>query len=473
MGLDVACKFGGSSVANSGQIRKVEKIVDSDNNRKYIVVSAPGTDKDNPYKITDMLYNLFYDSRKSRRNAERNTGKNAFSNYRRIDLSQEELLKNILDRYSVIAADLGVGTDLIGSFGKELQNLLKDKKATVDDVASRGENFHARLIARYLDARFVDAKDIIYIDKKNNPDNDKTMNMIKGLTALKDRRIVIPGFYGNTDVNTKNPKIKTFARGGSDLTGALIAAGVDAKLYENWTDQDGILCVDPRIFDDPKEAEKIPVIDIMTFKECRELTYSGFSVLNDETVGPIRKRHIPINIRNTNNPSKRGTMITSMISKSDRRQAIVGIAGRDGFCTIDIEKYMMNKETGFGQGVLEAISKRKINFEHMPSGIDDMSIIIEEKALEPFKDEIVTEIKRKFNPDNIKVTPDLALISIVGEGMFYQVGIAARAAGCLAKNNINIEILNQGASESNVIIGVASKDYKKGIKSLYKEFLKP
>jgi aspartate kinase len=461
MTLEIVTKFGGSSLANAEQIRKVEKIINSDNNRRYVVVSAPGTDKNSPYKITDILYNIFYNSRKS--------GKNTISNYKKIPLSQEELLKNIHDRYSSIASDLGTGIDLIKYFDKELQDLLKNKKTTVDDVVSRGENFHARLIARYLNARFVDAKDLIYIDNKNNPDNDKTMGSIKKLTILKDKKIIIPGFYGNTSANMKNAKIKTFARGGSDLTGALIAAGVNATVYENWTDQNGILCVDPRLFEDKREVEKIPVIEVMTFKECRELTYSGFSVLHDETVGSVRKRNIPINIRNTNNPSHKGTMITS---KSDRRQTIVGIAGRDGFCTIDIEKYMMNKETGFGQGVLEIIAKRKINFEHMPSGIDDMSIIIEEKALEPFKDEIVNEIKKKFHPDNVKVTPDLALISIVGEGMFYQIGIAAKATGCLAKNKINIEIMNQGASESNIIIGVASKDYKKCIQLLYEEFLK-
>jgi len=453
----VVAKFGGSSLANAVQIRKVESILNSDDKRRYVVVSAPGTDKDNSYKVTDILYNLYYNSRKNV------STKKIVSDYKKLPLSQEELVKIISERYSTIALNLGMKTTLPRLFDTELENLLKKKNTQVDEVVSRGENFHARLIAEYLHAKFVDAADLIYIDEENDPDNDKTMRLVNQLTKLKGKRIVIPGFYGNTD-----KKIRTFSRGGSDFTGSIIAAGVNASLYENWTDQNGILCVDPRLFDET-EAKSIPVIDVMTFKECRELTYSGFSVLNDETVGPVRKRNIPINIRNTNNPSYKGTLITA---KHNRDSIIVGIAGKDGFCTIDIEKYMMNKKPGFGKGILDIIAKRKINYEHMPSGIDDISIIIDEKVLEPYKKEILEEIESKFHPDNLKVTPDLALISIVGEGMFYKVGISEKVTGCLARNNINIEIMNQGASESNIIIGVASKDYKKGIRVLYEELLK-
>ncbi len=459
MAQPIVCKFGGSSVANAEQIRKVEDIVKSDPKRRYIVVSAPGKDKTHPHKVTDILYNMYFKKREY-----------AFAladvKYPQIELSFNELAQELKDVFNSIVAGLALDGNLCKKFTGELEEILADRNKTHHDFVSRGENFNARLIAAYLNADFADAAGLIHTNSRSpDGDNESTREWISKLNP--PGIVVIPGFYANDTLYRKKPSIRTFSRGGSDLTGSLIAAFVNASVYENWTDQPGIRCCDPRLFEQD-ERDSIPVIDRMSYKETRELTYMGFEVFNDESLGPVRKRNIPVNIRNTNYPSAPGTLISS---EYNREKPIRGIAGRNGFCAISLEKYLMNKEVGFGERLLRVIADNGLSYEHSPSGIDNISVILEQDKVKDM-DCLVKEISSELRPDKIDVLRDLALIAVVGEGMRHTVGIASRITSALADNGINIEILNQGASESNIIIGVKSEDYKNAIRALYNRLLK-
>src|SRR3989338_8719186 len=367
----IVCKFGGSSLANAEQIRRVADIVKADERRRLVVVSAPGKDIGHPYKITDLLYNLYFRTHSSGSDGVK---------YQEIEGSANELMGRIGGVYSGIASGLGLPDSAASQCMGELERLVADPRATHHDIASRGENFNARLIAQFLDAEFADAADLIRITDKNadggaDGDNEDTMRRVAELRNSK-RIVVIPGFYG---IYAPTGEIRTYKRGGSDLTGSIISAGVGASLYENWTDQPGVRCCDPRIFP-PEEAPGIPVIRHMTYREARELTYMGFEVFNDKAIGPARRRQIPVNIRYTQNPLEDGTLISAAAHEGNG--LVRGIAGRNGFCRVDVEKFLLGEEVGFGSRLLGIFAGRGLSYEHAPSGIDNISVILEQRQID-------------------------------------------------------------------------------------------
>ncbi len=452
------CKFGGSSLANAEQIRKVGDIIQKETARKFIVVSAPGKDSNQKNKITDLLYNLYFKSFPdiSDRGIK----------YQRIDLTKDEILENISAVYSNISNGLNLGGKVFLDCMSELEDLVSGRlNQSYETIVSRGENFNARLIADFLKADFVDSLSLIHVD--GSPDNDITMSHVKHLLN-RDNRVVIPGFYGSLDKHMhKNSKIGLLPRGGSDLTGSLIAAGVGAKLYENWTDTNGICFCDPRYFEKEERAH-IPIIKNMSYREARELTYMGFDVFNDESVQPLKLRGIPVNIRNTNNYSAAGTIISA--GSTDDNFPIRGIAAKEGFCSINISKYLMNKQIGFGRDLLNILYDFNIGYEHFPGGVDDVSLVLEQKQLEGIEEELVKKINYALSPDSVKIMKNIGLIAIVGEKMKHHVGIATKVMTALSDNNINVDIINQGASESNIILGVNSSDLRKSVVALYNGF---
>jgi aspartate kinase len=457
----IVCKFGGSSLADAEQIRKAEAIIRADPRRRVVVVSAPGKAEGRKYKVTDMLYNLYFQT---------HDADNKEVDYKKIDdMSASEILNEIKAIYLEISSGLGLDGNTYSQCMSELEQLLADSSSAHHDLASRGENFNARLIAEYLDADFADAADLIYItDESPDGDNEATMQRISEL-KYRERKVVISGFYGTTSLQGR--VIRTFERGGSDLTqtdvaAGLYEAGVDV-ICENRTDQPGIRCCDPKLFPE-EERDSIRTIKKMSFRETRELTYMGFEVFNDKAIGPARRRNIPIYVLDSKNPDHdSGTCISS---EYDESQLIRGIAGTNGFCSFNIEKYMMDGIVGFGRDLLDIFARRGLSYEHAPSGIDNISVIIEQKQVEGIEEEIKEEIKRKMNPDHVDILPKLALIAVVGEGMRHHVGLASQITTALADAGVNIEVLNQGASESNIIVGVRDCDYKPAVKALYNEF---
>lgn len=434
----VVCKFGGSSMADAGQFRKIESIVKSNPARKVVVVSAPGKRNASETKLTDLLYTVYHLASKA------------------LDFSGPFTL--VRQRFMEIAADLNLQVDFANELNLVEQSLRQDpSKITVDFVVSRGEYLGARMMAEYLGARFVDAQDLIEIDARQrvvSSSYDKIAQTLKS-----GELVVIPGFYGSD----KNGHVKTFSRGGSDITGAILAKALGAKVYENWTDVSGLLMADPRIVTTP-----LPM-SYVSYREIRELAYSGANVLHDEAIAPCKEHNIPINIRNTNCPADSGTIIGPEPEKS--QYIITGIAGRKGFSLIHIEKNMMNKERGFGRKVLGILEGHNLSYEHAPTGIDSMSIVVETSTLEEVKDLVLEDIRKQLDVDNIKVEDDLALIATVGHGMVRQVGVAARLFAALAKNGVNIRIIDQGSSEINIIAGVNSSDYEKSIQTIYQAFM--
>jgi len=493
----IVCKFGGSSVANSELIKQVGDIIKEDDRRNCIIVSAPGKVGKRKYKVTDMLYNLYFQTH--------NVDDKAVEYTRIEDMSTSEILNEVKGIFSDISSGLGLDGSTYQQCMSELEQSLANPDSTHHDVASRGENFNARLIAEYLNADFVDAADLIYVtDKSPDGDNEVTMQRI---CALKDRerKVVIGGFYGTSSLQGRI--IRTFERGGSDLSGALIAAGVQAVYYENWTDQPGIRCCDPKLFPED-ERDAIKIIEKMSFRETRELTYMGFEVFNDKAIGPARKRNIPIYVIHINNSDPNsGTCISS---EYDKTQLIRGIAGRNGFCSINVEMYMMDEAVGFGRDLLDIFARRGISYEHSPSGIDNISVILKQNQIQGVEEELKREIKEVLQsyhpvfedvnqqligiPSNeglkvrklrfgepsvvgywptvkVDIQKDLALIAIVGEGMRHHIGLASQITTALANAGVNIEILNQGASESNVIVGVRDQDYKPAVRALYQRLI--
>lgn len=430
-------KFGGSSCADAEQFEKVRNIILSDRTRRFIVVSAPGKRFSGDVKVTDLLYQLF----------DAVTIKNG----------AEELLVRIEDRYNEIIRDLHLEISLKEDFEKIYEDLKNG--AGKDYAASRGEFLNAKLMAAFLDFEFVDAADLILFKEDDTCDFEKTEDRIHEVLKGKEYA-VIPGFYGqDTD-----GQVVTFTRGGSDVTGSLVAAGINADLYENWTDVSGFLVTDPHIVKDPK------VIDYITYRELRELSYMGAGVLHEDAIFPVRREGIPIQIKNTNHPEDHGTMIVANTLKKPR-YIITGIAGRRNFCSINIEKAMMNSEVGFIRKVLSVIEENGLNVEHTPSGIDTLSIFLSQDDLEKHEQTILQGIQKSVNPDLIELEADLALIAVVGRGMKSSRGVAGRIFSALAHQYINIKMIDQGSSEYNIIIGVRNEDFEKAIRAIYDMFV--
>ncbi|WP_294125714.1 aspartate kinase [uncultured Clostridium sp.] len=431
----IVTKFGGSSLADSIHFKKVKNILESNPERKYIIPSAPGKSSFKDFKITDLLY-LCHAHVKS-------------------GISLDDVFKLISERYKSIVDDLNLNLDLTSYL-----NIIKtdiENGASVDYTASRGEYLNGIILANYLNIDFIDAKDVIKFNKYG------TLNIEETYVALKDKlsnheRAVIPGFYGSNE----HGDIVTFSRGGSDITGALVAASINAKLYENWTDVSGFLMADPRIVNNPKKIKTI------TYGELRELSYMGASVLHEEAVFPVRTSGIPINIRNTNEPENEGTLIVSNEIKHEN--TITGIAGKQNFTVLSIEKSMMNSELGFCRKILTILEQNGVSFENMPSGIDTVSVVISDSNLKNKTEIIVEEIKRACNPDSIVVYPNMALIATVGTGMAYTKGVASKIFTALAESDINIRMIDQGSSEINVLVGIENDDFEKGINAIYKAF---
>ena len=415
-------KFGGSSLASA---------------RRYVVPSAPGKRNDKDEKVTDLLYQC-YDAASEGR-------------------SYKKILEKIKTRYDEIIDGLDLNLNLDYEFNQIEENFLK--KAGRDYAASRGEYLNGMIMAAYLGYEFVDAAQVVFFDDNGNFDAETT-NRELGERLEHIERAVIPGFYGAKQDGT----ITTFSRGGSDVTGSIVARAIHADMYENWTDVSGFLVADPRIVKNPQ------VIETITYKELRELAYMGASVLHEDAIFPVRKEGIPINIRNTNRPEDKGTLIVESTCRKPR-YTITGIAGKKGFCSINIEKAMMNTEVGFGRKVLEVFERYGISFEHMPSGIDTMTVLVHQSEFEEYEQSVIAGIHRAVEPDFVEMESDLALIAVVGRGMKASRGTAGRIFSALAHARVNVKMIDQGSSELNIIIGVKNADFEAAIRAIYDIFV--
>lgn len=436
MGIKVA-KFGGSSVSDAIQLAKVKSIVESDPDRRFVVVSAPGKRFNEDNKITDLLYLC-------KTHIDHN-------------VPYDQVFQVICDRYVAIEFNLGVDVNLRKHFDEINENLRSG--ATEDYIASRGEYLNALLTAAYLEYDFVDTAGLIQFDAKGRFLNGKSDDALRAELA-KHERAVLPGFYGTLP----DGRIKTFSRGGSDITGSLVAKAVDADVYENWTDVSGFLMADPRIVHHAKP------ISTISYKELRELSYMGASVLHEDAIYPVRAADIPINIRNTNEPDDPGTIITAEASAKEDT-IITGIAGHKNFTVIGIYKNMMSAERGFVKRLLEILDDYEVPLEHMPSGIDTISVVISEKKLNGKLDDILEEIQRKLQPDAIDIFENMSLIATVGSGMAKRRGVSAKLFAALSEAGVNIRMIDQGSSEMNIIVGVENKDFETAIKAIYKAFV--
>ena len=437
MGLKVL-KFGGSSLADADHFRQVASIIKSDPERRYIVASAPGKRFSDDSKVTDLLYRCYELAADEQ------------------DIT--EVFEAIKERYIAIITDLNLDLDLTEVFEKIKHSFMHNSGR--DYVASRGEYLNAKILAKYLDFHFLDARKCIFFTDDGTFDSEKTNDVLKEYLS-KYENVVIPGFYGSMP----NGTIKTFSRGGSDITGSIVARAASAKVYENWTDVSGFLMADPRCIDNPA------VIDTITYKELRELSYMGATVLHEDAIFPVRYSKIPINIRNTNRPEDRGTFIVPS-TEDVPPYVITGIAGKTGFSTITIEKDMMNSELGFGRRVLQAIEENGVSFEHFPSGIDTMSVVVSSKELAKKRGAIMSAICKSVDPETFVIEENLALIAIVGRGMVKAKGTAARVFKALADAGVNIRMIDQGSCELNIIVGVDEGDYITALKAIYSEFVK-
>ena len=430
-------KFGGSSLASAEQFKKVGDIIRSDEGRRYVIPSAPGKRFSEDTKVTDMLYGCY---------AKAEAGKNF-----------DAELTAIADRYQQIIDGLGLSLDLSGEF-EEIGRRFAAKEGK-DYAASRGEYLNGKVMAEYLGYEFVDPAEVIYFYEDGTFNAEKT-NVELAARLKQIERAVIPGFYGAYD----DGRICTFSRGGSDVTGSLVAKAISADMYENWTDVSGFLVTDPRIIKDPE------VIETITYRELRELSYMGATVLHEDAIFPVRKEGIPINIRNTNKPEDRGTLIVESTCRRPKF-TITGIAGKKGFAALNIEKDMMNAEIGFGRKVLQVFEENHVSFEHMPSGIDTMTIFVHQSEFEEHEQKIMAGIHRAVEPDSLELEADLALIAVVGRGMRSTRGTAGRIFAALAHANIIIKMIDQGSSELNIIIGVRNEDFENAIRAIYDIFV--
>ncbi len=436
MGVKVL-KFGGSSVADGIQLTKIKNIIDADPDRRYIVVSAPGKRFDGDNKITDLLYMC-------RAQMQHN-------------IPYEQLFQVITDRYSAVKYNLGIDVDLDRYYDEIRANL--DNKCSEDYIASRGEYLSAILVAAYLGYDFVDTKGLILFDKRGRLLADETNEALKAELA-KHERAVLPGFYGS---DKETGEIRVLSRGGSDVTGSLVARAVNADIYENWTDVSGLLMADPRIVKDPEPIQTISYI------ELRELSYMGASVLHEDAVFPVRLANIPINIRNTNEPDDPGTIITTEHAPEGKK-VLSGIAGNKDFTVIAMYKNMLNKEIGYVRRVLTILEDFDISFEHIPTGIDTVSVVISNEQLDGKLDDVLEALDRQMKPDDMSVHEDISLIAVVGLGMSRRPGTSAKICTALADEGINIRMLNQGSSEINIIIGVDTADFENAIRAIYNAF---
>ena len=440
--LTKVVKFGGSSLADAEHFRKVADIVRSDPSRRYVVASAPGKRFKEDIKVTDMLYHCYEMIR-------------AHDPADAIDAYYE----NIRARYNGIIADLGLNFDISGEL-EYVKNAMAHASGR-DFAASRGEYLNSLILAKFLGFSFIDAESVIFFRDNGTFDEERT-NAVLSEELKKYEYAVIPGFYGSMP----NGTIKTFSRGGSDVTGSIVARAAEADLYENWTDVSGFLMTDPRVVNDP------PTIETITYHELRELSYMGATVLHEEAIFPVRYANIPINIRNTNAPEDAGTMIVSNATGYDAKRIITGVAGKKGFSVIHIQKDLMNAEVGFGRRVLEVLEDHEISFEHLPSGIDTMSIVVATAALEGRRERIINSIKRLVRADHVEILDGLCLIAVVGRGMVKAKGTAARVFNAVSAAGVNIRMIDQGSSELNIILGVDEDAYEASVAAIFKEFVK-
>ena len=430
-------KFGGSSLASAAQFKKVGDIIRADKQRAYVVPSAPGKRFSEDTKVTDMLYGCYALAEADK------------------DFSKE--LEAIHDRYKEIISGLKLDLSMEAEFATIADNF--KAKAGKDYAASRGEYLNGIIMAAYLGFEFVDAAKVIRFTDNGEFDAETTHEiMSKYLSQFS--KVVVPGFYGAYE----DGRIKTFSRGGSDITGAIVSKAIRADVYENWTDVSGVLTADPRIVKNPAP------ISVITYKELRELAYMGASVLHEDAIFPVRQENIPINIKNTNAPDDAGTWIVGSTCQKSQ-YIITGIAGKKGFCAVNIEKDMMNSEIGFGRKVLQAFEDYGISFEHIPSGIDTMTVFVHQDEFIDKEQSVVSAIHRLAKPDSIDIEADLALIAVVGRGMRAQKGTAATVFKALAAVDVNIKMIDQGSSEQNIIIGVANRDFETAIKAIYGAFV--
>jgi aspartate kinase len=436
--LKKVVKFGGSSLADAVQFKKVGDIIRADASRVYVVPSAPGKRFKKDTKVTDLLYRMFHQAEEGK------------------DFS--DTLTEIKSRYDDIITGLSLDDFSLDQEFALIEENMKGSP-TADYAASRGEYLNGRVMARYLGYEFIDAAEVIFFDEHGVLLADKTKKVMRERLDQVPRA-VIPGFYGQGF----DGKVKTFSRGGSDITGSIVAGACRADVYENWTDVSGFMVADPRIINNPVRIETI------TYRELRELSYMGASVLHEDAIFPVRSEGIPINIRNTNEPEADGTWIVeSTCQKSG--YVITGIAGKKGFCTVLINKAMMNSEVGFGRKVLQAFEENDISFEHMPSGIDTMTIVVHEDEFIHKEQRVVSTIHRYAQPDSIEIESDLALIAVVGRGMKSMRGTAGRIFSALAHAHVNVRMIDQGSSELNIIIGVENHDFETAVKAIYDMFV--
>lgn len=430
-------KFGGSSLASAEQFMKVGNIIRADESRRYVVPSAPGKRFSDDTKVTDMLYHCYDLAQKGQ--------------------AYNKQLQQIKERYNEIIRGLKLDFSLDEDF--EVIKKQFTAKAGSMYAASRGEYLNGKIMAKYLGYEFIDAANVIRFHKDGSFDPELTNTLLaERLADIKCA--VIPGFYGAM----ANGTVVTFSRGGSDITGSLVARAVNANLYENWTDVSGFLVADPRIVKNPE------VIHTITYKELRELAYMGASVLHEDAIFPVRQAGIPINIRNTNSPEDDGTMIVESTCRIPA-YTITGIAGKKGFVAVNIEKEKMNSEVGFGRKVLGTFEDNGISFEHMPSGIDTMTVFVHQDEFEEKEQQVIAAINRETHPDSIELESDLALIAVVGRGMKSTRGTAGRLFSALAHAHINVKMIDQGSSELNIIIGVDNEDFNDAIHAIYNIFV--
>ena len=436
--LKKVVKFGGSSLASAEQFKKVGAIIKADASRVYVVPSAPGKRYSDDTKVTDMLLHVYKTACEGK------------------DISAE--LKAIKARYDEIIEGLGLDGFSLDKEFETIAEMLKTDPSE-DYAASRGEYLNGKIMAEYLGIEFIDAAEVIFFNEEGKLNGYKTEKSMAAKLAQYDRA-VIPGFYGMG----KNGRVKTFSRGGSDVTGSIVAQAAKADVYENWTDVSGFLVADPRIVNNPKPIKYI------TYRELRELSYMGASVLHEDAIFPVRQCGIPINIRNTNAPADEGTWI---VESTARKQdyVITGIAGKKDFCTVFIAKAMMNSEVGFCRKVLQAFEENDISVEHMPSGIDTMTVVVHEDEFMHKEQKVISGIHRLAVPDSIEIEAGLALVAVVGRGMKSASGTAGKLCTALAKVGINIKMIDQGSSELNIIIGVRNDDFETATRAIYDTFI--
>ena len=435
----IVCKFGGTSLASAEQFRKVKSILDADMRRSIVVPSAPGKRDASDAKLTDLLY-LCQQSAS-------------------VGTDFTPVFERIRDRFLEIERELQVNAQI----AKHLDELKAaiERGVSKDFVASRGEFLNGLILAAYLDAVFVDPKDCILLTQ-NGGVHPESYRLLGERLVQDHRRYVVPGFYGRDPQG----QIKTFSRGGSDITGSIVARAAGADIYENWTDVSGLLMADPRVVPHAKPMEEV------TYAEIRELSYMGASVLHDEAISPVREVGIPICIKNTNLPESLGTRIVKQLSPEiEKSTEIAGIAGKKNFMMISIEKNLMNKEIGFAYRLFGIFDRYGVSFEHCPSAIDSMSVIVEAGQLEGKAEGVLEEIRTSLRPDRLELEENIALIAVVGEGMAKTIGIAAKVFVALRDAQVNVRVINQGASELNIIVGVSPDDYERAVRALYAAFV--